>query len=149
MRLVEADRAHIPFLAANMRPDDVAECAAFGRGPEAALRHGLGASLWALTAIVDDAPHAMMGVAPASMIEGRGVPWMLGTERIYAHARDLARHTPAILGEMLATFSRLENLVSARNVRAIRYLRHAGFELSADPVMVGGTAFVLFSKEAS
>ncbi len=149
MRLVEADATHIPFLAENMRAPDVTECAAFGRDPADALHHGLTSSLWALTAFVDGEPHAMMGVSPRSMIEGVGVPWMLGTERVYDHGRDLVRYAPAIVGEMHATFVVLENLVLADNARALRFLRHVGFEIYGPVIMVAGTAFVHFRKGAS
>lgn len=148
MRLVEARPSHIPFLAQHMRGADVLECGAFGRTPRAALSSGLGSSLWALTAIVDDAPHAMMGVTSTSMIAGLGVPWMLGTERVYDHARDLARWTPIIIGEMHKTFPVLENLVWVGNDRAIRFIRRAGFEICDAPINVGGTAFVHFRREA-
>ncbi|PQM29401.1 hypothetical protein CVO77_00225 [Sphingopyxis lindanitolerans] len=146
MRLVEAEPAHIPFLAENMRPSDVAECAAFGRDPSDALANALTISLWALTAIVDDQPHAMMGVASRSMIEGVGIPWMLGTERVYDHGRDLVRHAPVVLAEMHATFPQLENLVSADNARALRFLRHVGFEICEAPINVSGTAFLHFHR---
>jgi hypothetical protein len=146
--LVEADVSHIPFLATHMRQADVEECAAFVRSPADALQYGLRCSLWALTALVNGEPHAMMGVAPRNMMAGEGVPWMLGTERVYDHARDLILHTPAILSEMHVSFNRLDNLVAASNERAIRFIRHAGFELSSDPVMVGGMMFVRFHKGA-
>ncbi|HWW56357.1 MAG TPA: hypothetical protein VN047_05645 [Sphingopyxis sp.] len=148
MKLVEADTSHIPFLADHMRPADVMECAAIGRRPVSALTNALRSSLWALTAIVDDQPHAMMGVTSRSMVEAVGVPWMLGTERIYDHARDLVRYAPAILAEMHLTFDRLENLAAADNDRALRFLRHVGFEICAEPINVGGTSFVHFFKGA-
>lgn len=149
MRLVEADASHIPFLAENMRETDVVECLAVRRGPVEALYNALGSSLWALTAIVDGEPHAMLGVASRSMIEGVGVPWMLGTERVYDHARDMVRYAPVILGEMHASFGTLENHVSTDNARAIRFLRHVGFEIYPEISMVGATAFVRFRKGAS
>lgn len=148
MRLVAAEAAHIPFIADHMRADDVRECAAFGRRPAEALRHGIMSSLWALAAIVDGEPHAIMGVASRSMIEGIGVPWMLGTDRVYDHGRDLVRHAPAVLSEMHATFGRLENLVSTDNARARRFLTHVGFEICDTPINVGGISFVHFRKGA-
>lgn len=148
MRLVEAAASHIPFLAEHMRPADVAECEAFGRTARSGLENALRSSLWALTAIVDDEPHAMMGVASRSMLESVGVPWMLGSERIYDHARDLVRYSPVILAEMHVTFDCLENLVSADNDRALRFLRHVGFEFHDDPIMVGSTEFVHFRKRS-
>ena len=88
----------------------------------------------------------MMGVAPVNMLEGVGVPWMLGSERIYDHARDLARYGPRIIAEMRASFERLENYVHTENDRAIRFLRHFGFEVSDEPVTVGGIEFVRFGN---
>lgn len=146
MRLVPADASHIPFLSEHMRPADVRECGAVGHSPHEALTNALRISLWALTAIVDDEPHAMMGVVSKNMMEGAGVPWMLGTERIYDHARDMIRHAPGILGEMHATFPTLENYVSADNERAVRFLRHVGFEICEHLSMVRGVPFVRFSK---
>lgn len=149
MRLVEAEPAHIPFLAEHMRPDDVRECAACGHDPFDALERSLKTSLWAITALVDDEPHAMMGVAARSMLESEGIPWMLGTERVYDHARDLIRYAPAIIDEMHATFNTLENLVSADNERALRFLRHVGFEFRSEVSMVRGVPFVQFRKGAA
>lgn len=147
MRLVEASPSHIPMIANDMRPADVAECAALGRDPHDALSHALRISLWALTAIVENRPHAMMGVASRNMLEGVGIPWMLGTDRIYDHPRDMIRNAPAVLGEMHRTFATLENLVSADNDRAVRYLRHVGFEFCTDPINVGGISFIRFRRE--
>lgn len=127
-----------------MREADRIEVRAFGKSPRRALEHGLAASLWALTALVDDEPHAMMGVAPRSMIEGVGIPWMLGSERIYDHARDLARYGPGIIGEMRASFERLENVVHIQNHRALRFLRHFGWQVSDEPEVIGGLEFVRF-----
>lgn len=149
MRLVEASPSHIPFLAEHMRSADVMECTAIGRSPQEALSTALRSSLWALTAIVDDEPHAMLGVTSRNMIEGVGVPWMLGTERVYDHGRDLLRYSPQILAEMHASFPVLENLVSADNVRALRYIRRVGFEFRLEPHIIGGIAFVHFRKGAS
>lgn len=148
MRLVEADSTHIPFLAEHMRPDDVRECAACGHDPFGALERSLKTSLWAITAIVDDEPHAMMGVASRNLLEGIGVPWMLGTERAYDHARDLVRYAPAIIDEMHRDFPHLENLVSADNDRALRFLRHVGFEFRSEISMVSSVPFVHFHRKA-
>lgn len=144
MRLIPAGLPHVPSLAAKMRDADKLEVGALGRTPENALRSGLAASLWALTALVDDEPHAMLGVSPVSMIEGVGCPWMLGSERIYDHARDLVRHGPALIGEMSAGFERLENVVHVENHRALRFLRHFGFTIADEQEDHGGLMFVRF-----
>jgi hypothetical protein len=144
VKLVAAEPAHIPVLAVSMREADRIECEALGYSSARALRNALNSSLWALTALVDETPEAMMGVSPLNMLEGVGVPWMLGSEKIYDHARDLARYGPRVIGEMKASFERLENVVHTRNDRAIRFLRHFGFSISDEPVTVGGIEFVRF-----
>ncbi|MAO79585.1 MAG: hypothetical protein CMH82_02760 [Nocardioides sp.] len=145
MRLVEATPDHIPHLAANMRDADVREVRALGRSSRDALEAGLRASLWALTAI-DDEPVAMLGVAPKSMLEGVGVPWMLGSERVYSSGRALLSFAPRVIAEMEATFARLENVVDADNVRALRFLRWSGFEIYGAPVQIGGVSFLRFAR---
>ena len=146
MMLVEASVDHVVPLAASMRDADRLEVGAFGRSPDDALRNSLASSLWALTAMVDDKPEAMIGVSPANMIEGLGVPWMLGSEMIYDHARDLVQYGPGIIAEMEKTFPRLENFVSADNERSIRFLRHWNWEVSERQTTIGGIAFVRFSN---
>lgn len=144
--LVGATDAHIAPLAAAMRDMDRMECAALGHSPDEALRIGLSRSMWAMTALVDDKPVAMLGVAPRSMIEGVGVPWMLGSDAIYAGARELVRYGPAIIATMEGTFPRLVNMVAAQNERAIRFIRHWGWRISSQRVAVGGVDFVEFSN---
>ena len=146
MRLVEATPDHIPHLAANMRDADVREVRALGRSPRDALEAGLRASLWALTAI-DDEPVAMLGVAPKSMLEGVGVPWMLGSERVYSSGRALLSFAPRVIAEMEATFARLENVVDANNVRALRFLRWSGFTVGDIPTECGGVKFLHFERQ--
>lgn len=128
-----------------MREADRLEVGAFGKSPETALTRGLTASVWALTALVDDKPEAMMGVTPLNMIEGIGVPWMLGSERIYDHGRVLLKYGPGIIAEMRSSFERLENLVHTENHRALRFLRHFGFRVSDKRETIGGLEFVRFS----
>lgn len=146
MNLVAAERSHIPHLAASMREWDRVECGAIGHSPEHALSEGLSRSLWALTALADGGPVAMLGVAPRSMIEGVGVPWMLGSDAIYDGARELVAYGPSIIAEMEATFPVLRNMVAADNGRAIRFLRHWGWQISSRRVPVGGIDFVEFSN---
>lgn len=142
--LVAADPAHIPHLAATMRPVDVVEVGAFGRSPEGALRHSLASSLWALTVFENGDPIAMLGVTPKNMMLGSGVPWMLGSERIYRNARALVSLAPIVISEMRSTFPILENLVSVDNARAHSFLRHCGWQLSEEITEVGGVQFVRF-----
>lgn len=145
---VYARLTHVGWLASNLRAMDRIECEALGRTPKDALRNGLRCSLQPLTALDDQRkPGAMMGVVPISMIEGEGRVWLLGTEAIYDHGRDLIAYGPWIIRHWLRTFRSLENIIAAENVRAIRLLRHWGFSFNDEPRMHGGVEFLPFRIE--
>lgn len=127
-----------------MRVEDRRECAAFGHSPKQALRDGLNASTICLTALVDGKPEAMMGLVVVSAIEGLGRPWMLGTDEIFRHGRELIAWGPGILSGMFDSTPRMSNLVSSTNARAIRLLRRWGFAVEEQEEMIGGVAFRKF-----
>lgn len=144
IELVQASPAHIAPIANRMREWDRREAAAFGKSPKQALRMGLAASLWAITAKVDGRPEAMIGLVPMSLIEGRGQPWMLGSDAIYRHPREMLRNVAPMLGRMRADCPRLENWVATGNGRAITFLRHCGFAFG-EPIDVNGLEMRRFS----
>lgn len=139
IEVVAASPAHVGRIASRMRAIDAAECAAFGRSPKQALRAGLQGSVASWTALVDGRPEAMFGVAPASMIDGRGRPWLLGTDVVPLAGPALMRLGRRHLAAMHRLFPRLENMVSARNEAAVRWLAHLGFEFGDEAVIGGET----------
>lgn len=88
-----------------------------------------------------------MGVAPLSMLGGRGLVWMLGTDAVYREKRALALLGPRVVADMLATFRSIGNVVAADNGRAIRFLTHLGFHVGGPVRHHGGVAFVPFHME--
>jgi hypothetical protein len=96
------------------------------------------------TALVDGRPEAMLGLEIRSAIEGIGTPWMLATDAAYAHARYLIRMGPAILSVMRDSSPRLSNVVHADNARALRIIRHWGFDVGSEVTMIGGYPFLRF-----
>lgn len=128
-----------------MRAVDQLECRALGHSPKAALRHSLRSSLWTLTALLDDEPVAMIGVAPQSMVEGIGIPFFLGTDAIYSHPRTMLTKGRDVIAHMRSTFPRLENIVSTGNAAAIRLLARWGFTVGGDVKQIGGVPFIPFS----
>ncbi len=148
VELVPASPAHVGPIASRMREADVLESAALGYSPKQALRVGIRGSLMAFTAKVDGRPEAMMGLAPVSLIEGIGRPWMLGSDLIYRHGRELLAFGPKMVGMMRESTPRLENIVAASNGRAIRLLRRWGFAIADHPEMIGGVQFLRFSMPA-
>lgn len=143
--LVPTELAHIEGVARAMRGIDKRECRAFGQSPHEALTEAVERSLWSLTGLEDGVPQAIMGVVPRNMIEGHGIPWMLGTDRIYARPVALIRLGKAVIAEMRSSFTMLENFVSVENTRAMKFLKHFGWEFSDETYLIGGVEFVRFA----
>jgi hypothetical protein len=130
-----------------MRAADRRECAAFGRTPHQALHYSLNSSSFALTAFVDNVPHAMFGLVPFSIANGIGRPWFLGTDEVYRHPREMISQGSFLVELMLDSFPRLENVVALDNVRAIRLLRAWDFVIGVDEQLIGGVRFLPFWRE--
>lgn len=140
VEFVPATADHIPAIAAHARECDVAEVqASSGATIEQALTSGLRMSTRAYTALLDGEPVAMMGVNPYSELSGEGVAWMLATSALdTAHGRRaVVRFAQPVLDDFRERYpGMLWNAVDARNARAIRFLKWAGFTF-LDPVPVG------------
>jgi len=130
-----------------MRDADIVECRALGQSPKQALREGLIASTFCLTALVDGWPEAMFGLVVTNALAGEGTPWMLGTEAIYDHPRAMLRWGPRFVAAMLDSTPALSNLVSADNARAIRFLQRMGFHTGEDRMFFANTEFFTFTQE--
>lgn len=139
----------IEILAANMRQADIDEVGACGHSPIEALEYSVKASMHCWTATGDGELACMFGVTPISMLGGIGCPWMLGTELITQNAGAFIRHSRSYIQEMLQAYPHLFNFVDARNAKAIRWLKRAGFTLH-DPVPHGpyGMLFHPFEMKA-
>jgi hypothetical protein len=142
--IIHARPTHIGPIAVRMRAADRIEAEAMGHSPKGALRHGYRLSLKPLTVVVDGHPEAMMGVVPQSLMGGRGTVWMLGTDEIYRHPRELALLGPRILAGFLEECPILENIVAISNRRAISFIKHLGFNVDGATIMCGGVEFVGF-----
>lgn len=147
IELVRASPAHVGRIANRMRAADVAECAAMGFTPKRALRYSLQASSEAWTAKVDGVPEAMFGLVVTSALSGTGRPWMLGSEAIYQHPREMIRGGERFIKHWLDSTPSLSNYVSAGNHRAIRLLRRWGCKIGEEVIMFAGMEFVTFTLE--
>lgn len=144
LEIVPARVTHVGPIATRMREIDRIECEAMGHSPKQALRSGFLNSDKVWTAVVDGRPEAMFGVVTVSAIDRTGTPWMLGTDAVYRHGRDLIRLGPYFVAQAVDSSRRLSNLISARNDKAIRLLRAWGFTVERDEVLVGGVPFLRF-----
>jgi hypothetical protein len=123
--------AHVEELAANLRQQDRDELDAGGhRDHQRTIADSVAMSDWSLTALVEGRVACIFGVAPhGSLLDPRGIPWMLGTELVTQNRRALARLAPVYIRVMLQAYPRLVNVVHARNTVAVRWLKRSGFVL--------------------
>lgn len=149
IELVPAKLTHVGPLATNMRAIDRLEAEAMGRTPKDALRIGLRTSLSSYTALEDGKPAAMMGVVSTSLLGARGLVWMLGTDGVFRHGRELVTIGPRIIGHWLETFAVLENVIATQNHRAIRLLVKWGAIVGGEVQTMRGVEFVPFRFERS
>lgn len=143
--------AHVAELVANLRQQDIDELRALGHEDLAAPIHeGVARSTWCHTLLIDGQVAAIFGVAPlGTLLDARGVPWLLGTDLIWPNRRALARLARRYILAMLRDHPHLTNIVHAKNTHATRWLRRAGFTL-AEPQALGphGEMFHLFEMRA-
>jgi hypothetical protein len=147
--LVAASPAHVGRIATRMREADVIECRAMGLTPKEALRAGLRASSLCYTARVDGRPEAMFGLVVTNALCGEGAPWMLGTDAIYEHPREMIRRARPILAAFVDSTKYQSNVVAKDNTRAIRFIRWLGFNVREGVIVFAGTEFLAFDMDRS
>ncbi len=125
----EATVADAIAVSPRLRESDRQEfIAALGYTPEVALPLGIASGdAWAME--VDGKVEALLGVSPVARHAYFGLVWMVTTDVIFKHRRDLLRLTPGVLNMLHDRFPLLGNHVDARNDKHIAWLRRAGFSL--------------------
>lgn len=142
--IIAATAEHIPFIAEHIRLDDEEELwASVGMSPSDALGMSLAESALSWTGTIDGVPVCMFGVAEFS--EGKGRPWMIGTDHLNRYPFIFLSHCRGCLDQMLEHYPYLENYADQRNTRALAWLRWLGFTFD-DPEPMGpfGLPFIRF-----
>lgn len=143
IQFVPARGKHVKTIGKRMRAADVAECKAMaGLSPRDGLRRSMMRSQ-AWTVLVNGRPEMMFGVSDLNVLTGIGSVWMLATDEVDKHPRELLRLSPEWVRKLFARYSVLRNVVSIDNAASIRWLKWLGATFS-DPIDVGGKPFVLF-----
>jgi len=153
--LLPAMPADARELASVLRPEDRAEVLALlgpvdpVEGPADGLLQGLASAREAWTAR-DDAGRiiCMAGVSPLSLIGSTGVPWLLGSDLVTVHRRAFMVESRRLVAHWLTLYDELRNVVDARYVVAIRWLRWLGFEIGPPFAQAHGL-FRRVSKEVT
>lgn len=139
------------LIAENLRECDRLEIeASTPMNPSESIAQSIAASAACWTAVKDGAPIAVLGVTPISIMRGIGSPWLIGTmecDRVFV---PFVRLTRTYIPIMHSLFPVLENMVDARNVKSIRWLKRLGF-VFGDAVehSYSGMAFYPFSMRLS
>lgn len=149
VEIVPATLEHAAAVAAKLRDADREEIAATSaRDPRSVLRLAVIASHRAWAGVADGEPVAVFGVAPANLLDGRGSPWLFGTEWIERHPAAFLRRTRRLMPQMRAGYAMLENYVDTRNAMAKRWLAWLGFEIEpAAPYGRAGLPFHRFTMK--
>lgn len=134
----------IAAIVANARPADVAEMTALGTSVEESLRGGLQCSDWTYTGLLDGVPVCMFGVAPFSILNGEGRPWMLAANGLEAAQVPFLRACRPVVRAMRESYPRLVNIIDDRNVVAKRWLRWLGFSFDERTMPINGVPFRVF-----
>lgn len=148
-RLTKLAAGDIEYLAANLRPSDVAELEALGRSPLDALSMAARSDGWVQTfRAPDDTPLAIFGCSPFPDRDETGIPWMLGTPGVGRYSASFIKHSREVVSRMNTEYPSLMNMVDSRNIVSITYLRRLGFTIdTATPILApSGVPFYVFTR---
>lgn len=149
--VVTASIGHVPLIAARVRPADAAEIwSLYRQTPQECLVESFRISRLAWTGLIDGIPVCMFGVVQTDKIGRSGRPWMIGTDLLSRYEVVFLRRCREQVETMQMCFDSLENVVDARNVRAIKWLRWLGFSFSKpEPMGPDQISCYRFTRRAS
>lgn len=117
----------VRYLAANLRPADLAELqASVSLPPEEALMAGLGGDACLTWFSPEGTPVVIGGVVPTDDPLTGGI-WLMATPEIERLRFTFLRNVGAYVDALHALYPNLYNCVDARNTLHIRWLRWMGF----------------------
>ena len=143
VEIVPVTDEHIAAMLPNIRQADRDEfAAAAGMLPAEVIARAM------KSASVNGQVVTIFGISPASIITGRGVPWLISTELMAQQPVTFLRHCRPVLRDMSRGYRFLENYVDARNHAAKAWLHWLGFRLE-EPAPYGlmGLPFHRFTME--
>lgn len=148
-QIVPATAEHIEAIIPLVRQADIDEfLAANGWSPRRVLETGLRTSTFCCAGLINGEVVTVFGVAPASMIGGSGIPWLVGSDALEKYQRTFLRRCGKVVNAMLTVYPYLENYVDARNHVAKAWLHWLGFTLEGPaPYGVLGLPFHRFYME--
>jgi ribosomal protein S18 acetylase RimI-like enzyme len=139
--IIDVTADHTPLvikLANTLREADRAELEAHGHGiPAMALLGALGGEVCKMAIDPEGNPIVMWGVSKDARREGLGHVWLMASDLIRNHIRQLLKEAPIYLAEMHTVAPLLVNDVDARNTLHIEWLKRLGFSFLAKRPLYG------------
>jgi hypothetical protein len=133
--ITDATQDDADELIAHIRLDDALEVTSLtGHSVEHIVNSGMLTSTKVWAARCPEGLIAVFGYA--NVDDNTGIPWLLGTDLMKHHAKDLLAVSPPYIKLMRSVFPKLTNIVDVRNKAAIRWLSWLGFSFS-EPVLGG------------
>lgn len=149
VEIVPVTDEHIAAMLPNIRQADRDEfAAAAGMLPVEVIGRAMKSASVSAAGLINGQVVTIFGISPASIITGRGVPWLISTELMAQQPVTFLRHCRPALRDMSQGYRFLENYVDARNHAAKAWLHWLGFRLE-EPAPYGlmGLPFHHFTKE--
>ncbi|WGL97355.1 hypothetical protein QE177_08980 [Arsenophonus sp. aPb] len=150
VQIISATKQHIAPLLPHVRQADIDEFYAMSMlSPREVLETGITQATQAWAGIIDHQVVTIFGVSPGSILNGIGVPWLVGSDLLEKYQKIFLRRCRPVLNAMLALYPELINYVDARNHVAKGWLHWLGFKLEeAKPTGVLNYPFHRFSMRA-
>ena len=122
--------------------------AAGGMQPADVIARAMKSASVSAAGLINGQVVTIFGISPASIITGRGIPWLISTDLMALQPVTFLRHCRPVLRDMSQGYRFLENYVDARNHAAKSWLHWLGFRLE-DPAPYGlmGLSFHRFTME--
>ena len=127
----------IIYLKDRLRKEEVEEIwASHNSTPEQALLGSYLISIRCFTALLNDRPIAMFGIAPETLLGEKACVWFLGTELLDKIKKSFVVLSRKFISLMLNDYPYLYNFVDFRYKKSLQWLKSCGAEIS-DPKPFG------------
>ena len=129
-KVVVAHPRHIPYLAKNIRKEDLLEVSSFGNTAEEAFRQALQNDESTLTVLdPNNIPYAMFG---AGKVGEETYIWMLGTNDVSKYKFEFLKRCREWVWAFVATYGEVFNFVHVDNKLAIKWLAWCNAKFSEE-----------------
>lgn len=140
-KVVVAHPRHIPYLAKNMRKEDLKEVSCFSGTAEEALLNALEQDEATMTVLDPyNIPYAMFG---GGKVDEDAYIWMLGTEDIKTYRLEFLKRCREWVWGFVGIYEKVFNFVHCDNELALKWLKWCGAEFTTE-ISINGEPFYKF-----